>query len=138
MKRRMSMMMWCFITGSGITMAAEPVYFPAKQQTPEQLQQDKTYCEGWAHQQTKQSDTAAAKTPEKSGARTGAKGAAIGAAGGAIGGDAGKGAAIGALVGVAAGRSAQRRAEQDKKQALSDYYYRSLAGCMEGKGYTVR
>jgi hypothetical protein len=138
MKQSLLMTVLCVVTSGATALAAEPVYFPAKQQTAEQMEQDKTYCEGWALEQTKKSDTAAAKTPEKSGARSGAKGAAIGAAGGAIGGDAGKGAAIGALVGVVAGRSADRQAKDAKDQALSNYFYRSLAGCMEGKGYTVR
>jgi hypothetical protein len=122
----------------GLAWAAEPVVFPAKGQTPEQLNTDKTYCTGWAHEQTKQSQTANAATPQNTGVRAGAKGAAIGAAGGAIGGDAGKGAAIGALVGVVAGRSAQRQAKAAKQQATLDYYDRSFSACMENKGYTVK
>src|SRR5690242_400968 len=99
--------------GAGVQ-AAEPVFYPTKQQTTEQMQQDKIYCQGWAQEQAKASDTAAAKTPEHSGVKTAAKGAAIGAAGGAIGGDAGKGAAIGEVVGGVAGRRNQNRAEAGK------------------------
>ena len=139
MNRMMFILMMCFCAGAGTARAVtEPVFFPAKQQTTEQMQQDKIYCEGWALEQAKASDTADAKTPENNGVKTAAKGAAVGAAGGAIGGDAGKGAAIGALVGGVAGRRQQKRAEAGKEQALVDYYYRSLSGCMEGKGYSVR
>jgi hypothetical protein len=119
--------------------AAEPVFFPAKNQTVEQMDQDKTYCTGWAMEQTKKSDTANAEVKtEGSAVRGGARGAAAGAAIGAAAGDAGKGAAVGAAVVGVASRRRAKRAEAGQQAAMGDYYYRSLSACMQGKDYSVQ
>lgn len=128
------------VSGAGVVSALrEPVFSPGKGQTMEQMTQDKVYCQGWAQEQTKQSDTASATVKTegsavKGAARTGAAGAMIGAAAG----DAGKGAAVGAAVGAASGRRKAKAAESGQKQATSEYYYRSLSACMESKGYSVK
>jgi hypothetical protein len=128
------------VLGAGVAAAVtEPVFFPAKGQTTEQMTQDKIYCQGWAQEQTKHSDTANATVNKQGSAVKGAaKTAAVGAAIGAAAGNAGKGAAVGAAVGGASGRRRANQAEAQQKQATTDYYYRSLSGCMEGKGYTVK
>jgi hypothetical protein len=119
-------------------MAVEPVFAPAKDQTMEQMEQDKTYCKGWAMEQTQKSDTANTDVPVKgSAARGGARGAAAGAAIGAAAGNAGQGAAVGAAVGGIAARRAAKRAKAEQHAAAGDYYYRSLSACMQGKGYTA-
>jgi len=121
-----------------VAQAKEPVFFPTKNQSTEQMEQDKTYCSGWAMEQTKQSDTANTKVKtEGSAVRGGARGAAGGAAIGAAAGDAGKGAAIGAAVGGVAARRRAKRAEGQQQAATGDYYYRSLTACMQGKGYSA-
>jgi hypothetical protein len=118
--------------------ADEPVFAPAKNQTMEQMDLDKTYCSGWALEQTKKSDTANTEVKtEGSAVRGGARGAAAGAAIGAAAGNAGQGAAIGAAVGGVARRRAAKRAQAEQKAATGDFYYRSLSACMEGKGYSV-
>jgi len=123
---------------SAVAQAKEPVFAPAKNQTMEQMEQDKTYCSGWAMEQTKKSDTANTEVPvHGSAVRGGARGAAGGAAIGAAAGDAGKGAAIGAAVGGVAARRQAKRAKAQQQAATGDYYYRSLSACMQGKGYTA-
>ena len=122
---------------TAIAQAQEPVFAPAKNQTPEQMAQDKTYCSGWAMEQTKKSDTANTEVPvQGSAVRGGARGAAAGAAIGAAAGDAGKGAAIGAAAAGVAARRRAKRAKAQQQAATGDYYYRSLSACMQGKGYT--
>jgi len=104
-----------------------PVVKPAKGQTAEQMEKDKTECYNIAKKQTgydpmaalaaQQQAPAAPAAPadqNKSGAvRGAARGAAAGAAIGAIAGDAGKGAAIGATAGGAGGAIKKRRAEKE-------------------------
>ena len=119
--------------------AKEPVFFPAKNQTTQQMDQDRMYCDGWSREQTQKSDTANTKVQTQGAAvRGGARGAAAGAAIGAAAGNAGKGAAVGAaVVGISARRQA-KRAEASQQAATGDYYYRSLSACMQGKGYSVQ
>src|SRR5262245_39585583 len=103
----------------------EPVFFPTKNQTQEQMAQDKMYCEGWAKEQTQKSDTANTQVKtEGSAVRGGAKGAAAGAAIGAAAGNAGKGAAVGAAVGGLASHRRAKMAKQGQQVATGDYYYR--------------
>jgi hypothetical protein len=124
---------------AGVIQAAEPVFFPVKEQSLEQMEQDKTYCTGWAVEQTKKSDTANTEVKTEGAAvRGGARGAAAGAAIGAAAGDAGKGAAVGAaVVGISARRQA-KRAKAQQQAETGDYYYRSLSACMQSKGYSVQ
>ncbi len=134
--------------------AQEPIVFPAKGQSNQQMESDKYACYSWAKGQTgfdpMQAPTATAPPPPtKGGAVQGAaKGAVAGVAIGAIAGDAGKGAAIGAasggIVGGARRQQSKREQEQYSQQQAAGYdqrrseYNRAWGACMEGKGYTVK
>jgi len=83
------------------------------------------------------------------------RGAALGAVGGAIAGDAGTGAAAGAAMGGLAGgfrrRDARRELRSQQQYSQQQYsqqqqsglqnqqstYYRAMAACLQGRGYTV-
>lgn len=131
--------------------------YPAKGQTPEQMDKDKYDCYNWAKQQTgfdpsqPPPQPAASSTSSKSEGqvvKTAAKGAAVGAAGGAIAGDAGKGAAIGATSGALIGGVKKNRGKKEEQQAQQqqqaaaagskDAYDRAYKACLEGKGYSVQ
>ena len=108
--------------------------FPAKNQTPEQQQEDEFACYRWAKQDSGfdplaalEASQSAKSTPPPTGAsapasvsgagvRGATRGAAAGAAIGAIAGDAGQGAAIGAASGGLRGRMAQKRAQAEAEQ----------------------
>jgi hypothetical protein len=85
--------------------AADPIVFPAKGQSNQQMESDKAACYSWAKGQTgfdpMQTPTASAPPPPTQGGavKGAARGALAGVAIGAIAGDAGKGAAIGAASG---------------------------------------
>ena len=138
------------------------VIFPAKDQTPEQQEQDQLAAYNWATQQTgwdpyksaAQQVQKAEATGEASDATRGAavggaaRGALVGVAIGAIAGDAGEGAAIGAAAG---GMGAGMRANQTRKKldastksGEADYqvkfvdWDKHFVAAMEGKGYTVK
>ena len=138
------------------------VIFPAKDQTPEQQEQDQLAAYNWATQQTgwdpyksaaqqAQAETAAeASSDATKGAAVGgaARGALVGVAVGAIAGDAGQGAAIGAAAG---GMGSGMRARQTRKKidagteaGEADYqakfvnWDKHFVAAMEGKGYTVK
>ena len=138
------------------------VIFPAKDQTPEQQEQDQLAAYNWATQQTgwdpytaagqhvQKAETAEAAADATRGAAVGgaAGGAILGAAIGAAAGDAGQGAAIGATAG---GVGRGMRARQTRKQleagtqaSESDYqakfanWDKHFVAAMEGKGYTVK
>lgn len=132
----------------------EPIVFPTKGQSDQQLGSDRYSCYEWAKKQTgfdpMQVPTATSAPPEtKGGAVSGAAGGAVlGLAVGAIAGNAGKGAAIGAASGgiIGGARRNQSAMEQEKwaRQQSADYeqrrttYNRAWSACMEGKGYTVK
>jgi hypothetical protein len=132
----------------------EPIVYPAKGQSANNMEQDKYSCYQWAKGQTgfdpMQAPTATAPPPQKKGGavRGAAGGAALGAAVGAIAGNAGKGAAIGAasggIVGGARRMRSQKEQQQYSQQQASGYeqrrsqYNRAWGACMEGKGYTVK
>ena len=134
--------------------AQEPVIYPAKGQSPSQMEQDKYQCYSWAKQQTafdpmQAPAQAPSGTGQKSTALRGAAGgAALGAVGGAIAGDAGKGAAIGAasggLIGGVRGRREREQQAQSQQAQAASYgqarggYNRAFGACMEGRGYTVK
>lgn len=137
--------------------AGELIIFPAKGQSAERMEKDKTNCQAWAKKETgvdplvlaqKSIEQAPPSGPQGERVRGVARGAAGGAVIGAVAGDAGKGAAIGATAGVMAGGARQRgkaRAEQGAKQQQKaqtkqalDKYNRAYAACLEGKGYTVK
>ena len=149
------------VLASGTALAQELYIYPAKGQSPDQMDKDKYECYGWAKGQTGFDPMAppTASTPpppsEAPTASTG-KGAVGGAAAGAlIGGIAdgnwGQGAAIGAVAGGLFGNHRKRkqedenRARQDQwaQQQAQQYqqqrynYNRAYAACLEGRGYTV-
>ena len=138
------------------------VIFPAKDQTPEQQEQDQLAAYNWATQQTgwdpyvaagqqveKEGEAEAASKATRGAAVGGAaRGAVLGAAIGAAAGDAGQGAAIGATAG-GVGRGMQGRQMRKKQetgtQAGEAAYQEKFAdwdkhfvAAMEGKGYTVK
>lgn len=135
--------------------AAEPIIYPAKGQSQDQMEKDKYSCYSWAKGQTgfdpMQAPAPAqtqAAAPQGGAVRGAARGAAVGAAAGAIAGDAGKGAAIGAAAGGTGG-AIKKRAGQKEQQAQAQQqaaaadqkraeYNRAWGACLEGKGYTVK
>jgi len=142
-------------------LAQDPIVYPAKGQSQDQMEKDKFECYSYAKKQTgfdpMQTPKATAPPPQQEAqqggvVRGGARGAAVGAVGGAIAGDAGKGAAIGAASGALIGgmrrRDQQRRQQQEQEQwaqqQAAQYtqarhnYNRALAACLEGRGYTVK
>ncbi len=158
-----SMVMTVCILSAGAVAAQELVVFPAKGQSQEQMEKDKSDCYTWAKQQTgvdpmqppQTAQTAPPQSEGPSGERV--KGAARGAAVGAVVGeiandDAGEGAAAGAAAGAIAGgmktRQNRRQLDQQQQQASQqqqaaddqarDTYNRAFGACMEGKGYTVK
>lgn len=148
----------CF---AGTALAQEPVIYPAKGQSPEQLDKDKYECYSWAKKESgfdpMQKPVATEppppqESPKGGAARGAARGGLVGLAGGAIAGDAGKGAAIGAASGALVG--GMRRKDQQRQQAQAeqqwaqqqtatynknrDAYNRAYTACLEGRGYTVK
>ena len=125
------------------TNAHSATFAPAKGQTAEQQGKDLAECQSIAVQQSgfnPASPQAPAAAPRGERARGAARGAAVGAAAGAIGGDAGKGAAAGAAAGTVAGGVRKRQAAREQQAAASQGqagYDKALAGCMQGKGYTI-
>jgi len=142
---------------SGVAFAQDPIIYPAKGQSNDQLESDKYQCYGWAKNNSgfdpmhaTQPGQAQAPAPSSGGGAVGgaARGAAMGAAIGAIAGDAGKGAAIGAASGGMRGamrrRGASRQQAQATQQSQQQYniakagYDKAFAACLEGRGYTVK
>ncbi len=135
--------------------AQEPIIYPAKGQSNEQMEKDKYECYSWAKQQTGFDPMQAQQAPPPTGGGSGGqviKGAAVGAAGGAaigaIAGNAGKGAAIGAVSGTMIGgirknANQKKQAEAQQQQAAAvaagrSAYSRAFGACLEGRGYTVK
>lgn len=127
--------------------------YPAKGQSSQQTDKDKSECFLWAKQQTGFDPTTAALPQQAQagsggGIRGAARGALLGVAVGAIAGDAGKGAAIGAASGGLIGgmrqrdQNAQQQATQQNQAANYDQqrhnFNRAYAGCLEGRGYSVK
>ena len=146
---------------AGPVHAQDPIVYPAKGQSQDQMERDKFECYSWAKKQTgfdpMQTPQATSPPPQQEAQqggvlRGGARGAAVGAVGGAIAGDAGKGAAIGAASGAMIGgmrRRDQRRRQQQAQdqwaqQQAAQYtqarntYNRAFSACLEGRGYTVQ
>jgi hypothetical protein len=147
----------CLALGGLAPMTAEaqkPIVYPAKGQSPQQQQKDEAECNAWAKQTTGIDPVAVAQAPTPppgstvgGGQRLGgaARGAAGGALIGAIAGDAGTGAAAGAVAGTMAGgrRARQQQAQQQQqaetqKQQTIATYYRAVAACLEGRGYSIK
>jgi hypothetical protein len=127
---------------------SQPIIYPAKGQSQQQMEQDKYGCYTWAKGQTgfdpMQAGLASQPPPQSQGSASALKGAAggaaVGAVGGAIGGDAGKGAAIGAATGAMIGGMRKRQQGQQQAAVASNQaqYNRAFGACMEGRGYTVK
>jgi hypothetical protein len=134
--------------------------YPSRGQSPQQEQNDRGQCYGWAIQQTgfnPANPSVPGGPPPAVGAPQGglfrgaAGGAAMGAIGGAIGGSAGTGAAIGAAAGGLFGGLRRRRWREQEASQQSSYleqqqsaldqgnnnFRQAFAVCMTGRGYTV-
>ena len=146
-----------------LSFGQELVIFPAKGQTPEQIEKDKYDCYTWAKKETgvdpmqaqpaAQAPTAQSQAPQGERIKGAARGAAVGAVvGGIANDDAGKGAAAGAAAGTMVGgmktrqnrrNQAQAQQQQAQQQAAAtdqqlSTYNRAYSACLEGKGYTVK
>ena len=134
--------------------------YPSRGQSPQQEQNDRGQCYGWAIQQTgfdpsnptvPSGPPPAASAPQGGLFRGAAGGAALGVIGGAIAGNAGEGAAIGAAGGGLFGGMRRRRSEEQEAYEQSSYleqqqnalnqgnnnFRQAFAVCMTGRGYTV-
>jgi Glycine zipper len=145
--------------GSAAAQNGQLYIYPAKGQDQNKQNEDRYDCHSWAVSQTG-FDPSKPQANATSGSqqyrpsdrhilRGGARGAALGAVGGAIAGDAGKGAAAGAAMGGLAGgfrRRDERRQQASQQQADTQSaqqnqqiaYNRSMAACLEGRGYSVK
>lgn len=129
--------------------------YPKNNQSVAQQQKDENECYSWAKQQTGIDPAAPAPAPQEpkkakgGGAKGAAGGAAAGAAIGAIAGDTGTGAAVGATAGAMRGRRQQKKANKQaekqteaaagqQKQQTLDVFKNAFAGCMDGRGYSVK
>jgi len=140
--------------------AQDPIVYPGKGQSNEQMEKDKYECYNWAKQQSgfdpMQVPTATSAPPPKANEGPGVVGGAArgglgGLAVGAIAGDAKKGAAIGAAAGGLFGgmkrnssRSQNEKQQQQwANQQTANYanqrnnYNRAYGACLGGRGYTV-
>jgi outer membrane lipoprotein SlyB len=152
------------VTAIAISMAyaQEPIVFPAKGQSDEQMDKDKYECYTWAKKETgfdpMAIPTASAPPPKQketkaSAGRGAVGGALLGAGLGKItGGSAKKGAIAGGVGGAVVGGSRKARTEEENKKAKKKWkkeqgqeymqerseYNRAFSACLEGKGYTVK
>ncbi|MBI5582262.1 MAG: hypothetical protein HY892_00410 [Deltaproteobacteria bacterium] len=146
---------------AGTVLAQEPIIYPKKGQSSQQLKKDKSDCYQWAKQETgfDPQAPATASTPPpvkektKAGAGRGAVGGGlVGLGVGALMDAPGKGAAIGAAGGALIGgvRKKKHAEQQDQKeqqwtqqdaadrQQKQNYYNRAFSACMEARDYTVK
>ena len=166
MRKTILLLTLCFLVTlfSGPLLAQDPIIYPAKGQSAEQMEKDKFECYSWARNQTgfdpMKVPTATEPPPQQkaegstagSAVKGGLLGAGAGAAIGAIAGDAGKGAAIGAVGGGLFGgmrkhsqkKDDQRNQEQWEQEQANNYarnrteYDRAYSACLQGRGYTVK
>jgi hypothetical protein len=136
---------------------APTVFYPAKDQSPKQQEQDKFECYGWSKSQS--GFDPAQATPVSSAPQTANRGGStaggmvVGAAGGAAVAElthhsAGRGAAVGALGGgllvqvkeKQAAQAAQQQAMQQQaaRGQQKAVYDRAFGACMEARGYVVK
>jgi hypothetical protein len=148
--------------------AEELIIYPAKSQTPQQMEKDKSECYLWAKQQTgvdpaqvqlpappPPSQTAQPEptAPQGGVVKGAARGAAVGAIAGSFRGEVGEGAAAGAAVGGLVGgikqrgqqkqqAAAQQQQQQQEQVAQQEQkmnsYNKAYCACLEGRGYTVK
>ena len=153
-------LIWIVMLFAGPALAQEPIIFPAKGQSQDQMEKDKFACYQWARNETgfdpMKVPTASTPPPQQQARQGGAlRGAAVGAGAGALvkrSGSRSKGAATGAVVGGVLGgarqsrhnRKDQQAQQQWEQQQANEYaakrntYNRAYAACLESKGYTVR
>lgn len=144
--------------------AQDPIVYPAKGQSEDQMEKDKYQCYSWAKKQTgfdpmkTPTTTSGPPAKEKEVWGAGKTGAAGGATGAVVGGltRGRKGAVRGGLIGAGAGaliggarssnqrqREAQKRQDWERKET-NNYvrarteYNRAFGACMEGRGYSVK
>ena len=141
--------------------AQDPIVYPAKGQSQNQMEKDKFDCYSWAKTESGFDPMATAKAtappppqqqPTASAGRGVVGGGLTGLAIGSLSGNAGRGAAIGAVAGGVIGgarRSKQQGQQQQANQqwaqqeatqyaADRDGYNRAFSACMSGKGYSVK
>ncbi len=156
---RVLIVLLIFIATSG--WSQDLIVYPAKGQSQDQMEKDKSECYNWAKGQTgfdpMKTPTATSPPPQQEAQQGGVgrgavRGGAVGLAAGAIAGDAGKGAAIGAASGGLIGgmrrqdqkrsqQTAQKQWEQEQANAYMqgrNSYNRAYGACLEGRGYTVK
>jgi outer membrane lipoprotein SlyB len=163
MKKAIQWPAWLLVLmiSAGAALAQEPIIYPKKGQSSQQLTKDKYECSQWAKKETGFDPTAPAtastpppvKETTKAGPGRGAVGGGlVGLGVGAIAGAPGKGAAIGAASGALIGgvRRKKHTEQQDQKeqqwaqqeaagqQQKRNYYNRAFSACMEARDYTVK
>jgi Glycine zipper len=146
-----------WLAASVVAVAAQPIIYPARGQSPERQQTDTAECNEWAQQTTGVNPVTLAEQmssspppPQQQGQmlRGAGGGALFGTLiGGAAGGHWGEGAAVGALVGTMGSGMRMRREQQQEasqqqgmQQQVSNQlslYNRAVGACMTGRGYTV-
>lgn len=155
----LAMFLFLAIFFAGPALAQEPVIYPAKGQSQDQMEKDKFECYSWGKNESgfdpmQPPPTTEAPPPQKGRAvRGAARGAAVGYGAGKVFGDSGSkgakyGAATGAVVGGARRRSQQKQQQQAQQQQAQeqaaqysqsrDGYNRAYSACLEGRGYTVK
>jgi hypothetical protein len=142
-KRFQSMTALLAVTLLPLSLAAQPVIYPAKGQSTQQQQKDQGQCSAWAQESTGIDPAAVAQAPPPQGPAVGGgerlRGAARGAVvGEAVGDNPGGGAAVGVIVGGVRARRNQAAQQQAAKDSAIDTYNRAVGACMEGRGYTVK
>ena len=149
---------------AGPVWAQDPIVYPAKGQSEDQIEKDKYQCYSWAKNQTgfdpmkTPTTTSGPPSKEKEVWGAGKSGVAGGATGAVVGGLAKgrKGAVRGGLIGAGTGaliggvrssnqrqREAQKRQEWEQKETNNyvrsrNEYNRAFGACMEGRGYSVK
>ncbi len=142
-------------------LAQDPIVYPAKGQSQEQIEKDKFDCYTWAKKETgfdpmatpqASSPPPKQQQPTTSTGRGAVRGGVAGLAIGSLSGNAGKGAAIGAVGGGLIGGARKRNQQSQQQQAEQQWaqqettqyskkresYNRAYGACLQGKGYTVR
>jgi len=146
----------CGLCVAVTSMAQELMIFPNADQSPEQQEQDKFVCYGWAKGESSFDPMApptATEPPPQEEAKKGGVGRGLvrGAAiGGIVGGSSGakRGAGAGVVIGGMRSQDQKRKEAQAREQWEQEQvriytenrnrYNRAYAACLEGKNYTVR
>jgi hypothetical protein len=158
------LLLFLYVFLAGPVWAQDPIVYPARGQSEDQMEKDKYQCYSWAKNQTgfdpMKTPTTATAPPakEKEVWGAGKTGVAGGATGAVVGGIASgkKGIVRGGLIGAAGGaliggmRSSGQRENEKKKRKkweqkeVNNYtqarheYNRAFGACMDGRGYSVK